>query len=91
MLKEGGAKVVQRLYTPQEGRIECIVSDPNPTDYLAAKFRELEVPVVSKEWIVQSLFAQVRSATVRSGLIQGSIPLTEVAADGRRAVPLHPH
>jgi hypothetical protein len=58
VLREGGAKVVKRLYTPQEKRIECIVSDPDPTAYLATKFEELQIPVVSKEWIIQSLLSQ---------------------------------
>ncbi|ELR22641.1 BRCA1 C Terminus (BRCT) domain containing protein [Acanthamoeba castellanii str. Neff] len=58
VLKEGGAKVVERLFTPQEDRVECIVSPPDPDDYLKVKFKKLRVPVVGKQWIIQSLLSQ---------------------------------
>lgn len=89
VLKEGGAKVVERLFTPQEDRVEvrapplllleqrlpgqlnqlyllplrqCVVSPPDPEDYLRVKLKRLAragVPVVGKQWVVQSLLNQV--------------------------------
>ncbi len=65
-MKEGGAKVVERLFSPQESRIECIVSDTRPGEYLEAKFKRLKVPVLNKEWIVQSLLSQVTKKKERN-------------------------
>ena len=38
---------------------QCIVSPPDPDDYLKVKFKKLRVPVVGKQWIIQSLLSQV--------------------------------
>jgi hypothetical protein len=41
---------------------QCIVSPPDPDDYLKVKFKKLGVPVVSKQWVIQSLLSQVHTA-----------------------------
>lgn len=42
-----------------------MVSSPDPDEYMVAKFKKLAkagVPVVGKQWIVQSLLSQVSSS-----------------------------
>jgi hypothetical protein len=39
------------------------VSPPDPDDYLKVKFKKLRVPVVGKQWIIQSLLSQVTDHT----------------------------
>lgn len=46
-------------------KTQCIVSPPDPDDYLKVKFKKLRVPVVGKQWIIQSLLSQVTDHTYR--------------------------
>jgi len=57
-LKEAGAKVVSRLFGPTESRLDCIVIEKEPSYIVAEKALQLNIPLLSLEWVIQCLITQ---------------------------------
>eukprot|EP00026_Physarum_polycephalum_P021109 Phypoly_transcript_24155.p1 GENE.Phypoly_transcript_24155~~Phypoly_transcript_24155.p1 ORF type:complete len:152 (+),score=19.85 Phypoly_transcript_24155:35-490(+) len=57
-LRTTGAKVVQRMFTEYEDRVECVLSDPMPDKILLKRADKLCIPVVSATWLIQSILKQ---------------------------------
>jgi hypothetical protein len=58
ILKEAGAKTVTRLFSESETRIDMIVSDAKIDEAARARIKKLKIPLLSAEWVVQSLISQ---------------------------------
>jgi len=59
ILHHAGAKVVDRLFSLSvEGRIDYILSDPEPTDMVITKAQTIGKPLCTTEWLIQSLLVQ---------------------------------
>lgn len=56
ILKEGGAKVVERLFSPNESRLSCVIAPPDTYPAIIERTKKLKIPLLSPEWIIQSLF-----------------------------------
>lgn len=54
-MKEAGAKVVDRLYSENESRIDYIVSSPQFESHIYERAASLQIPFVTVEWVIQSL------------------------------------
>jgi hypothetical protein len=53
ILREAGARVVERLFTAAENRLEYILADPNPPRGVPQRAEYLNIPVVSPEWVIE--------------------------------------
>jgi len=51
-----GIKVVERLFSETENRLACVLSDPNPQEIMIARTKKLKIPLLSPEWVIQSLY-----------------------------------
>jgi len=55
ILRAAGAKVVDRLFTSNEGRIDFILSDPEPSKFMIRKAKELKKALCSTDWVIQCI------------------------------------
>jgi len=58
VIYEGGGKLVTRLFSSIESRIDFILSDSEPTEIVINKAKSLGQPLCSIEWLIQSLISQ---------------------------------
>jgi len=58
VLRETGAKVVKRLGMMDNERIDAILTKEKPDEWLIRKAKKLKAPIVTKEWVFQSLLKQ---------------------------------
>jgi hypothetical protein len=57
-LKEAGAKVVERLFSDAESRLDVVIASKDADDAIIERSQQLKIPLVSSEWIIQSLYAR---------------------------------
>jgi len=58
ILKEAGAKVVERLFSSSACRLDCILTDERPTEIVVERANKLHIPLVRTVWIVECLKCQ---------------------------------
>ena len=56
ILKEAGAKVVDRLFSSgDELRLDCILTDGIPNFIIEERAKKLKLPLVLTQWVIQCL------------------------------------
>jgi hypothetical protein len=58
VLKEAGAKIVQRLFSERADRLDYVLSDRLPEPEIAARAKEAGVKIVSVEWVIECVLVQ---------------------------------
>jgi len=58
ILKEAGAKVVSRLFSESEDRIDCVIADQTIEPNAIKRINKLKKPLLDPEWVVQSIIME---------------------------------
>jgi hypothetical protein len=55
VVREAGGKSVERLFTTAEDRLDFILSDDDPLEINVAKVKELKMPLLTTDWLLETL------------------------------------
>jgi BRCA1 C Terminus (BRCT) domain len=58
VLKEAGAKIVQRLFSENSDRLDYILADKPPEKEVLERAQKADIPVTTVEWVIECVILQ---------------------------------